>query len=270
MNNRFLWIAFAAFLLVSCAQNAVTGRKQVLLYKEEDIQAMALQEYKKFISSSQVLKPTTSKEAERVVRIGKRLSMAIQQYYSGKGQSQLLEGFQWEYSLVKSEEINAWCLPGGKIVVYTGLLPVVENDRALAVVMGHEIAHALAKHGNERLSQSTLQQLGGVALSVAVAGESQAAQEMLLDAYGIGTTLGGILPFSRKHELEADKLGLIYAALAGYDPREAIPLWERMEKSAKGNKPPEFLSTHPNEENRIERLKKIIPEALVYYKPDNQ
>ena len=254
----------------SCAQNAVTGRKQVLLYKEEDIQAMALQEYQKFISSNQVLRPAASKEADRIARIGKRLSKAIQQFYSGKGQAHLLEGFQWEYNLVKSDEINAWCLPGGKIVVYTGLLPVVENDRALAIVMGHEIAHALAKHGNERLSQSTLQQLGGVALSVAVAGESQAAQEVLLDAYGIGTTLGGILPFSRKHELEADKLGLIYAALAGYDPREAIPLWERMEKAAKGNKPPEFLSTHPSEEDRIERLREMMPKALAYYKADNQ
>ncbi len=160
-------------------------------------------------------------------------------------------------------------MPGGKIVVYTGLLPITQNEAALAVVMGHEVAHALAKHGNERMSQATAQQLGGVALSVAVANKTPEAQNLFLQAYGLGTTLGGTLPFSRKHELEADKFGLIYAALAGYNPQEAIPLWERMAKMSNGQKPPEFMSTHPAEATRIEKLKEMMPEALKYYKPIN-
>jgi predicted Zn-dependent protease len=155
-------------------------------------------------------------------------------------------------------------MPGGKIVVYSGLLPITQNENALAVVLGHEIAHALARHGNERMSQNAVQQLGGVALSVAITNKTREAQQLLLDAYGIGTTLGGTLPFSRKHELEADKLGLIYAAMAGFDPREAIPLWQRMAKGGNG-KTPEFLSTHPAETTRIEKLKVIMPEAVGYY-----
>jgi predicted Zn-dependent protease len=212
----------------------------------------------------------SSKDAAMVKRVGERIAKAVTEYYTDKGLSGTLEGYKWEYNLVDSKEVNAWCMPGGKIVVYTGLLPITQNEAALGVVMGHEVAHALAQHGNERMSQATLQQLGGVALSVAVANKTKEAQRLLLEAYGIGTSVGAILPFSRKHELEADRLGLTYAALAGYDPREAIPLWQRMENASKGNKPPEFLSTHPSEGNRIEQMKKWMPEALLNYKPKNQ
>lgn len=158
-------------------------------------------------------------------------------------------------------------MPGGKIVVYTGLLPITQNEAALAVVIGHEITHALAKHGNERMSQASVQQLGGVALSAAVANKSPAAQNLLLSAYGIGSQVGALLPFSRKQELEADRYGLIFSAMSGYNPQEAIPLWERMQKASNGQAPPEFLSTHPSEGTRIERLKELMPEALKYYKP---
>lgn len=257
-------------LLAGCSRNTITGRKQLQLYNEADIQSMAAQEYRQFLTDNKVVSSNANKDAEMVTRVGKRISTAITQFYTDKGLAKELEGFAWEYHLVDSKDVNAWCMPGGKIVVYTGLLPITQNEAALAAVMGHEIAHALAKHGNERMSQSAVQQLGGVAVSVAIANKSPEAQNLIMSAYGIGSTVGGILPFSRKHELEADKLGLIYAALAGYNPQEAIPLWERMAKAGGGQKPPEFLSTHPAEETRIEQLRKLMPEALKYYKPMNQ
>ncbi|MGB5028155.1 MAG: M48 family metallopeptidase, partial [Chitinophagaceae bacterium] len=175
--------------------------------------------------------------------------------------------FKWETNLVDDKTVNAWCMPGGKIVVYTGILPITQNEAALAAVMGHEVSHALLQHGNQRMSQGLLQQLGGVALSVAVANKPQETQNLFLGAYGAGSQLGILLPFSRKHELEADRYGLIFTAMAGYNPQEAIGLWERMEKASNGQKPPEFLSTHPSEGHRIEQLKKYMPEALQYYKP---
>lgn len=256
--------------IAACSRNAITGRKQLELYKESDIQAMAAKEYRTFLTQNKVVSTTASKDAEMVRRVGERISSAVTKFYTAKGLAKELEGYKWEYNLVDSKDVNAWCMPGGKIVVYTGLLPISLNEAALAVVMGHEIAHALAKHGNERMSQATAQQIGGVAVSVAVANQTPEAQNAVMSAYGIGSTVGAILPFSRKHELEADKLGLIYAALAGYNPQEAIPLWERMAKASNGEKPPEFLSTHPAEATRIEKLKEMMPEALKYYKPMNK
>lgn len=269
MNSRWCIIALC-FLLLSCSINPITGRRQMQFFNESDIQSMALQQYRQFIQTNKVVSEKTSNDAALVTKVGQRIAQAVTTFYANKGMSAMLEGFKWEYHLIESKEVNAWCMPGGKIVVYTGLLPITQNENALAVVVGHEVAHALAKHGNERMSQATLQQLGGVALSVAVANKTPEAQQLLLNAYGIGTTVGGMLPFSRKHELEADKLGLQYAALAGYDPREAIPLWQRMEQAAKGQKQPEFLSTRPSEQNRIEQLQKAMPEALSYYKTNNQ
>jgi len=266
--TRSLFVAGIMVVLFACSQNKITGRKQLTLFKESDIQAMASQQYSQFLAENKVVS-STNKDAEMVRRVGERISTAITKFYAEKGLSKELEGYKWEYNLVDSKEVNAWCMPGGKIVVYTGLLPITQNEAALAVVVGHEVAHALAKHGNERMSQGTAQQLGGVALSVAVANKSPEAQQLMLDAYGIGSTVGGTLPFSRKHELEADKFGLLYAALAGYNPQEAIPLWQRMAKAGSGEKPPEMLSTHPTEETRIQKLKEMMPEALKYYKPMN-
>ncbi|MBC7849979.1 MAG: M48 family metallopeptidase [Chitinophagaceae bacterium] len=265
--KRFLVVTSMALTLFACSRNAITGRKQLQLYNETDIQAMAVQEYRQFLTQNKVVSAGANKDAEMVRRVGQRISTAITAFYKGKGLGKELEGYQWEYNLVDSKDVNAWCMPGGKIVVYTGLLPITQNEAALAAVVGHEVAHALAKHGNERMSQTTAQQLGGVALSVAVANKTPEAQNLFMTAYGLGTTVGGILPFSRKHELEADKFGLIYAALAGYNPQEAIPLWERMAAASGGGAPPEFLSTHPAEQTRINELRKMMPEALKYYKP---
>ncbi len=256
--------------VVACSRNPITNRKQLQLFNEADIQSMAASEYQQFLTQNKVVATTVNKDAEMVSRVGNRISAAITKYYTEKGLGSQLEGYKWEYNLVDSKDVNAWCMPGGKIVVYTGLLPITQNEAALAVVMGHEVAHALARHGNERMSQATAQQLGGVAVQVAVANKTPEAQNLFMTAYGLGTTVGAMLPFSRKHELEADKLGLIYAALAGYNPQEAVPLWQRMAQAGGGQKPPEFLSTHPAEETRIQKLQEMMPEALKYYKPMNQ
>jgi predicted Zn-dependent protease len=201
-----------------------------------------------------------------VRRVGQRLSSAVEQYFNSKGLQKQLEGYKWEYNLVDNKEANAWCMPGGKIVVYSGLLPYTQNEAGLAIVLGHEITHAVLQHGNERMSQGLLQQLGGAALSVALAQKPAETQNLFLQAYGVGSTVFGTLPFSRKDESEADHYGLIWAALAGYNPREAVPFWERMSRS-NAQKPPEFLSDHPSDERRIQQIKNWIPEALKYYKP---
>ena len=269
MNFRipFVLLLTAVAALGACSRNAVTGRNQLKLLSDGEVQTMAASEYKQFLTSSKVVSAGVSKDAEMVRRVGARLTAAITTYYTSQGKASVLDGYQWEYNLVDSKEVNAWCMPGGKIVVYTGLLPVTQNEAALAVVMGHEITHALAQHGNERMSMGLVQQLGGVALSVALANKPAETQSMFMSAYGVGSQVGAMLPFSRKDEYEADKFGLNFAAMAGYNPQEAIPLWERMQQAAGSNKPPEFLSTHPAEANRIVRLKEQMPEALTFYKP---
>jgi predicted Zn-dependent protease len=201
-----------------------------------------------------------------VRRVGSRISAAITAFYNKEGYTSVLDGYQWEFNLVDNKEANAWCMPGGKVVVYTGLLPLSQNEAGLAIVIGHEIAHAVAQHGSERMSQALLQQLGGVALQVAIANKPTETQNLFMTAYGIGSTVGGILPFSRKEETEADKFGLYYAAMAGYNPQEAIPFWERMSKAG-GAQPPEFLSTHPADATRIAAIRANMPQALKYYKP---
>jgi predicted Zn-dependent protease len=256
------------FIISSCHRNAITGRSQLSLVSESEIQNMAIQQYRQFLSTSKVVATAGSKDAEMVKRVGDRIIKAITTYYTEKGLINELAGYQWEINLINKNEVNAWCMPGGKIVVYTGILPVTQNEPALAVVMGHEIAHALARHGNERMSQGLLQQFGGAALSVALSSKPAETQNLYMAAYGLASQVGGILPFSRKNELESDKLGLMFSALAGYNPNEAIPFWKRMGALSNGQKPPEFLSTHPSDERRIAELSKIMDEVIAqYYKP---
>ncbi len=256
-----------AFLIGGCAKNQVTGRKQLILMPEKELQSMAGQQYKQFLTANKIVAVNVNKDAEMVRRVGTRIAFAITKYYEQQGKSSILDGYTWEFNLVDSKEVNAWCMPGGKVVAYTGLLPVTQNEAALAVVMGHEIAHAIALHGNERMSQGIMQQLGGVALSVAVANKPAETQNLFMTAYGVGSTVGAVLPFSRKQELEADQFGLRFAAMAGYNPNEAIPFWQRMAKAGGGEKPPEILSTHPSDETRIQKMKQYVQEALPYYKP---
>ncbi|MBS1597796.1 MAG: M48 family metallopeptidase [Bacteroidetes bacterium] len=255
-------------IISGCTHNAITGRNQLSLYPESEIQSMASDQYKQFLTANKVVSQSSgNKDAEMVRRVGQRIANAITIYYTQQGLSAELEGYKWEYNLVDSKEVNAWCMPGGKIVVYTGLLPITQNETALAIVLGHEITHALAKHGNERMSQAMVQQLGGAALSVAVANQPAETQSVFMNAYGIGSNVGALLPFSRKQEYEADRLGLRFAAMAGYDPRESIAFWQRMKSASGGNKTPEILSTHPIDDNRIAKLQEEMPDALTYYKP---
>ena len=265
--TRIITSVFAVLLLAACTRNAITGRSGLKLLPNSELQSMATTEYQQFLSTNKVISASGNRDAEMVRRVGQRITKAVTDYYAEKGLSKELEGYKWEYNLVDSKEVNAWCMPGGKIVVYTGLLPITQNEAALAVVMGHEVSHAIFNHGNERMSQGLAQQLGGVALSVALSSKPEATQNLFMAAYGVGSQVGVLLPFSRKHELEADHYGLYWAALAGYNPQEAIPLWQRMEKASQGQSPPEFLSTHPSEGNRIEQLQKYMPEALKLYKP---
>lgn len=265
MKNFFIIGAFIS-VLASCTQNAITGRNQLSLLSEAELQNMAVQEYRQFLSQHKVVSPSGNRDAEMVRRVGQRLTTAITNYYKGQGLASELEGFQWEYNLVDAKEVNAWCMPGGKIVVYTGLLPVTQNEAALAVVVGHEIAHAVAKHGNERMSQALVAEGIGTIGGAVTSGNAR-VNSIFNSIYGPGASIGVLLPNSRKQELEADKFGLIFTAMAGYNPREAIPLWQRMQQMSNSQRPPEFLSTHPTEENRIARLQAQMPEALKYYKP---
>jgi len=248
--------------------NLLTGRNQLSLVSESELQLVASGQYNTFLKENKVLNPATSRDAATVDRVGARISNAITKYYNSKGKGSLLDGYKWEFNTVESKEINAWCMPGGKVVIYTGLLPVTQNETSLAIVMGHEIAHSVAKHGNERMSQGLIQQMGGTALSVALAQKPQQTQDLFMTAFGIGSTMGAILPWSRQQETEADQYGLIFAAMAGYDPREAIAFWQRMSTAGNGSQP-EFLSTHPSDETRLRKLKQFIPEALKYYTPRN-
>ena len=266
--KRIMTFLTASILLVACSRNAITGRKQLTLYPESEIAAAANQQYRQFLSQSKVVSPSSNRDAEMVRRVGQRIASAITQYYKQQNLANEISGYEWEYNLVDSKEVNAWCMPGGKIVVYTGLLPITQNEAALAVVIGREVTHAVAKHGNERMSQAMVQQLGGVALATALSNQPTETQNLLMAAYGAGSEVGILLPFSRNQEYEADKFGLYYTAMAGYNPQEAIALWKRMEAASQNSaRPPEFMSTHPSEGNRIKRLESYMPEALKYYKP---
>ena len=264
LMKKIIWLILAASLLTGCVLNMVTGRKQLSLVNESELQLMAADQYSTFLSDNKVLNPGNNKDAAMVHRTGTNIANAIEKYYSSRGQELILEGYKWEFSTIDSKEVNAWCMPGGKVVIYTGLLPVTQNETALAIVMGHEIAHAVAKHGSERMSQALVQQMGGMALSVAVSQQPQKTQDLFLMSFGIGSTIGAMLPWSRQQETEADKFGLTFAAMAGYDPREAIPFWQRMSTTG-GGSPPEFLSTHPSDDTRMTNLEKFMPEALKYY-----
>jgi len=268
MIQKIVSFFIISAFMVACSTNALSGKKQLTLLPESELQTMAIGEYQQFLSANRVVSASNNRDADMVRRVGQRIVRAVETYYADKGMMDKLAGFKWETNLVEDKAVNAWCMPGGKIVVYTGILPITQNEAALAAVMGHEVSHALLQHGNQRMSQGLLATVGQVALAVAVANKPQETQNLFLSAYGIGAQVGVLLPFSRKHELEADRYGLIWTAIAGYNPQEAIGLWERMERaSSNGQKPPEFLSTHPTEGRRIDQLNKYMPEALTYYKP---
>ena len=265
--SKIIFLITATVLFASCTKVPITGRKQNTLVSETELETMSASEYQKFLSSHKL--STDAKQIELVKKVGNKIATNITAFfktYSNGKYLKNIEGYKWEFNVVDDPTVNAWCMPGGKVVVYTGLLPVTQNETALAVVMGHEIAHAVAKHGNERMSQQLKAQALGSVLSVAVSGSPQATQDVFNIAFGVSGNLS-LLKYSRTHETEADKIGLVFMALAGYDPNEAVPFWERMSKMASGAKPPQILSTHPSDATRINDLKAWMPEALKYYTP---
>lgn len=249
---------------VACQKNAITGRRGLNLMPESEMIGMSLTEYGKFLSEHPPL-PASDPKVVMVRSIGTRIQKAVETYYAQKGLSSQLQGYKWEFNVVNDPTVNAWCMPGGKVVVYTGILPVTQDEASLAIVMGHEIAHAVAKHGNERMSQGMIAQFGATALSVGLQQKPALTQALFQQSYGVVSQLG-ILKYSRTQETEADKMGLIFAAMAGYNPEVAIGFWERMAKLGGGQKPIELLSTHPSDETRINTLKSFMPEAKKYYK----
>jgi len=224
---------------------------------------MSLREYSKVIRESKLSRDPG--QVEMVRRVGRRIATAAEEFLRDAGSGDQRRNYDWEFNVIDNDEvINAWCMPGGKVAVYTGILPISRDEAGLAVVMGHEIAHALANHGNERMSESLLVGMGGIALSIALSEKPRETRNLFMAAFGVGATVGVLLPYSRVHESEADRIGLVLMAKAGYDPRGAIPFWQRMNEKG-GHRPPEFLSTHPAPETRIADLRVYISEALPYY-----
>lgn len=251
------------FLLFACATVPVTGRKSLNILPDSQLLAMSLDEYNKVLQKSKLSRDPA--KVQMVKQVGERIAKATEAFFREKGLASEIDKYKWEFNLIEDDKtVNAWCMPGGKVAVYTGILPVTENDTGLAVVMGHEISHAIAKHGNERMSQGLLAQLGAVGLATALSTSPGPTSQIFMAAYGLGANVGLLLPYSRLQESEADHIGLILMAKAGYDPRQAIPFWERMNKQG-GSRPPAFLSTHPAPETRIKDIQAELPEAMKYY-----
>ncbi len=250
-------------IIQSCSTIPIIGRRQLNLLPESQLVAMSLTSYQEFLDTNNVV--TSGQYYQMVQNSGKKIAASVEQFMKDNGMNDRLTNFKWEFNLVNDPTPNAWAMPGGKIVFYEGIMPLCQNEDGVAVVMGHEIAHAVARHGNERMSHGLLTQLGGIALDVAIREQPEKTRNIFLSAYGLGSQVGVMLPYSRKHEYEADRLGLIFLTMAGYNPEESIRFWERMSAHG-GADMPEFLSTHPVSKNRVEALKKLLPE-MEQYKP---
>lgn len=254
---------FVSFLLLlsSCGSVPLTGRKQVLLVSDQEVLSSSLTQYNDYIKTAK--KSTDKTESAMVTRVGKRIAAATEAYLKANGMANEVKNFSWEFNLVNDPQVNAFCMPGGKIVVYEGLMSLVSSDDELAVVIGHEVAHAVAKHSNERMSQQLMTQYGAAILGQALNNKSAAVQQVGTAVYGLGAQYGVMLPFSRKHESEADYMGLVFMAMAGYNPEVAVNFWQKM-SSGKGGSTPEFMSTHPSDATRINAIKQHLPEIEKY------
>lgn len=259
IRNLFLLLFI---VLYSCSSVPLTGRKQFVAIPSSQMISLSADSYAQVLKENELSR--NQQYISMVNNAGKKLSSAVELYMRENGMAAGVENLDWEFAVIVSDQLNAWCMPGGQIAFYEGILPVCADETGVAVVMGHEIAHAIAQHGNERMSQQLLIEMGGVALSEALKNEKEKTLNLAMLAFGVGSKLGVQLPYSRTHESEADELGLYFMAMAGYDPREAPSFWERMEALG-GSRPPEFLSTHPNPDTRISDLKKHMPKALEYY-----
>lgn len=267
--SKILLVSLVVFMAVlACQRVPITGRKQFVgLISSPQMMSLSFQEYKGFMDTSKIV-PLNNKDAEMIARVGGRIKTAVENYLIQNNHSSVIDGYQWEFRLVQNDQVNAWCMPGGKICFYTGILPICQDEAGVAVVMGHEIAHAIAEHGRERMSRAMaaqgITQVGAIATGVATG--SQELMNLAGQVLGIGTQVGGVLPNTRNQETEADKLGLIFMAMAGYDPQVSVPFWQRMANLGKGGqKPPALLSTHPADDVRIKNLQALMPKAMKYY-----
>lgn len=264
MKRIFFGGIALTIVLAACSKNPVTGRKQVLLFPESEMIGMSATAYTSFLTENKAkVLPQTDERAARITRIGKKISSAVEKYLNDVGASERIEGFEWTYNTVDDPTVNAWCMPGGRIVFYTGIMELMENDDEIACVMGHEIAHAIARHGNERMTQALALQGVTTIGQVAIMNQENPTlgQALLVQSLGIGGQLG-ILSFGRKQELESDKMGLIFMNMAGYDPYKAIGFWQKMSELG-GTKPPEFLSTHPSDSRRIKEIEEALLEMEI-------
>jgi predicted Zn-dependent protease len=265
MKRSFLIILTVFFTAISCSKVPVTGRRQFAPIPAGQLHSLSFDSYKQVMSEAKL--STNQQQVNMVRNTGNKIKGAVEKYMADNGMADQLKGFEWEFNLIEEDIVNAWAMPGGKVAFYTGILPVCKDETGIAVVMGHEVAHAIAKHGNERMTQGLMQQLGGMTLAVALRDQPQTVQSLALTAFGAGSTVFGTMPFGRMQESEADNMGLTFMAMAGYDPREAPRFWERMHKAGEGQQqPPEFLSTHPSHDRRIRDLNSWLPEAMKYYK----
>lgn len=259
MKNHLLLAISTGLLVSACATNPITGKQTLNFVSNSELFPTSFQQYNTFLTENKVI--TGTADAKRVENVGMKIKAAAEKYLAYLGQSQYLKDYRWEYKLVENKEVNAWCMPGGKIVVYSGILPVTQDEAGLATVMGHEVSHALANHGAQRMSAAQLQQIGSAALDAATSNKSDATRQIFAQAYGVGSEVGVMLPFSRSNETEADKIGLTLMAIAGYNPDDTISFWTRMSAKSGASGTPEFMSTHPADATRIANLKALIPEA---------
>lgn len=259
--KRYAYIITGLLLGValSCATNPFSGKRTLALVPDSQILPSAFAQYSAFLKENKVVTGTAN--AKLVESVGTKIKNAAERYLNANGYQGYLKDYQWEYRLIDSKDVNAWCMPGGKIVVYTGILPITKNEAGLATVMGHEVAHALANHGQQRMSAGLLQQLGAAGTQIALGNQSAETQALAMQAYGAGSQVLGMLPFSRSHESEADEIGLTLMAIAGYNPDESVLFWGRMSANSGGAAPPEFMSTHPSDQTRMNNLKRLIPIA---------
>jgi len=260
IKNLLPFIAFM-LLLSSCGSVPLTGRRQVLLVSDQEVLAASLTQYNDYIKTAKL--SSDRNKAAQVERVGKNIAIATEEYLKANGLEAEIANLNWEFVLVEEDQINAFCMPGGKIVVYTGLLKLIDSDDELAVVVGHEVAHAVAKHSNERMSQQIIAQYGAAALDQVMSQKSSTVQQLAGTVYGLGAQYGVMLPYSRKHEYEADRMGLIFMAIAGYNPEMAVTFWQKMSAAGSADVP-EIMRTHPSDANRISEIQRIIPEAKQY------
>ena len=256
--KKIISVFVLLLVVMACSTNPFTGKQTMALVPNSQLFPTAFQQYNQVLSESKVV--TGTAQSEMIKRVGQRISVAAERWLNANGYQGYLKDYKWEYNLIDDKTVNAWCMPGGKIVFYTGILPIAQSETGVAAIMGHEVAHALANHGQQRMSADYIQQ--GVALAGNIAIQNDNDRAAFNQYYGIGSQVGVMLPFSRSHEAEADKIGLILMALAGYNPSEAAELWKRMEANSGGNAPPEILSTHPSNASRIQNIQSLVPMAV--------